>query len=66
MSKHEDWEAARERRNMAAVHITRAVINNTGRNIARELATFQREDANMARIEAGLEPKQEHTEGETA
>jgi hypothetical protein len=65
MSTHEDWEAARERRNTAAAHITRALISYPGMDVSRHIATFKREDANMVRIEAELEPKQEHTEGET-
>jgi hypothetical protein len=60
VSTHQDWEAARERRNTAAVRITRELINGTGRDTARDLATFAREDANMAWLERELDPdKQE-------
>lgn len=55
MSTHQDWEAARERRNTAAVRATRAVM--IGRTAATaDLADFARADSEMARLEAVLDP----------
>lgn len=58
MSGHPDWEAARERRNSAAVAVTRALI--AGRpddDRARiQIASFREQDAIMARLERELNP----------
>lgn len=64
MSTHEDWEKARQRRNTAAVRVTRVVMIGRTATTA-DLADFAHADAEMVRLEAELEPKQEHTGGET-